>query len=356
MSLAKFAKLFFLTQTFWAISAQEVPKLLILKINNYPSQAHVSYLEDSLTDALREKLRQNYVFKEIDPEEFQEYTKANLYKKEDFYTETVSIKLGVELGQNVVISGRYYTVKEVKGNEVLHAHIKIFDMNQKKAIAYVEEKSPLTQDIFNAVDRIAEKVVKEAAQVLPDPITWKKMGYREKKEIVVFDRWELGFRTGAVFYQGGYTKYFLPQEPAFGLLLKVHFPLLLKNLFYQAELIYQQHRLKEGMGTFLEELNFSLRTTNYHFIAYIGHDFFIGKRFYMAFRAGGGFTYQSHLIMGSMTRTLQNSLPIFGGGADIGYDLTPHISLLLSPVAFLQQDGSQLNQIYLANLGINFKF
>ncbi len=343
-----------------SLLAQEkgLPKLLLLQINNIENKPQLAYLESSLTDALRQKLKENYVFQEPATEAFETYLKENYYQPADFHTETVSLKLGLELRQQVVISGKFRseTTKDKFGSEILHTSIRIFDIPQKKVIAEINETSPINNNLFNAIDRIADRVVKEAATVLPDKNTWKQKGYVEKREVVYFQRWQLGMRGGVAFYNGGYNNYYSPEQPVLSALLRAHAVFLHPSLFWQAGVDIQRHTLKDNSGTVLGDMGLNLNTTNYHLMGHIGYEIALSGPIRLEPRLGGGVTYQTNQVSGSVSQTLTNSIALTAVGVDFAYQVTKNMALVLSNNALQQWEAGQLSQIYLASLGVNFSF
>ncbi len=147
--------------------AAQLKKVLLLDFKNILKKAEFDYLESSITDATRNKLKEKFAFQETDRDKWLEAAKEAFVVEEDLYTYSAAINVGLAAKQDVVIFGGYVVENKKGGGPELRARIRILDLGKKKQIADFETKNPVDATIFDAVEKIADRIVKEAAAVLP---------------------------------------------------------------------------------------------------------------------------------------------------------------------------------------------
>ena len=76
------------------LSAESIKSVMTLDFINIDKKENFAYLEGSLTDAVREKLKQNFAFREITADLYQPVADQNYIYRKDFYTETAATNLG----------------------------------------------------------------------------------------------------------------------------------------------------------------------------------------------------------------------------------------------------------------------
>ncbi|RME89793.1 MAG: hypothetical protein D6767_07865, partial [Candidatus Hydrogenedentota bacterium] len=87
---------------------------------------------------------------------------------DDYFTQTAAMNIGLFARQDVVIFGGF-VVKESSTQEapIMEIQIAILDIGKQKVISDFTMKNPIDNTIFETVDKIAERIVKEASAVLP---------------------------------------------------------------------------------------------------------------------------------------------------------------------------------------------
>lgn len=158
--------LLYLITSLLPLSAAQLKKVLVLDFKNILKKKELDYLESSITDAVRNKLKEKFAFQETPRENWQEIAKENFILEEDLYTYSAAINVGFAARQDIVIFGGYIAEKKGGGQELI-TRVRILDLGKKKQIADFELRNPIDATIFDAVDKIAERIVKEAAAVLP---------------------------------------------------------------------------------------------------------------------------------------------------------------------------------------------
>ena len=148
------------------LQAQSLKSVMTLDFINIEKKENFAYLEATLTDAVREKLKQDFAFKDITSDIYQPVADQNYIYRKDFYTETAATNLGLLAKGDIVIAGGFRIV-ETKRNTEIRISVLLIDTAQKKNIAEFTEKAPADATIFETVEKIATRITKEAAAVLP---------------------------------------------------------------------------------------------------------------------------------------------------------------------------------------------
>lgn len=150
-----------------AAEAAQLKKVLVLDFKNILKKTDFNYLESSITDAVRGKLKEKFAFQEIERDKWLESANEIFVIEEDLYTYSAAMNVGIAAKQDVVIFGGYVVENKKGGAQELRARVRILDLGKKKQIADFEIKNPVDATIFDAVEKIADRIVKEAAAVLP---------------------------------------------------------------------------------------------------------------------------------------------------------------------------------------------
>lgn len=149
------------------LTAAPLKKVLVLDFKNVLKKSEVDYLESSITDAVKAKLKEKFAFQEMDRDRWREVAEENFIIEEDLYTYSAAMNLGIAAKQDIVIFGGYIAENKKTGGQELRTRVRILDLGKKKQIADFELKNPIDATIFDAVEKIADRIVKEAAAVLP---------------------------------------------------------------------------------------------------------------------------------------------------------------------------------------------
>ncbi len=149
------------------LQANTLKKVLVLDFKNILKKQEFNYLEGSITDAVRNSLKEKFVFQEMERVQWLEAAKDIYVVEDDFYTYSAAMNLGLATRHDVVIFGGFLVDTLKGGVQQMRTRVRILDLGKKKQIADFEMQNPIDNTIFNAVDKIAERIVKEAAAVLP---------------------------------------------------------------------------------------------------------------------------------------------------------------------------------------------
>lgn len=146
---------------------------MILDFKNLDRNPDYMYLEDSITEAVRNYLREKYEFKELPRAEWQKLAEKDLHLwPEDNYTRSFGLHLGALARQDVVVGGYYQAIVEKKGNavssQVVRAHVFVIDVGQRKVVTEFDVKMPVDASLFAAVEELAARVARESKSVLPN--------------------------------------------------------------------------------------------------------------------------------------------------------------------------------------------
>ncbi|MDH5721209.1 MAG: hypothetical protein OEZ13_11450 [Spirochaetia bacterium] len=164
--------------------AASLKKVLILDFINIDKNSNYQYLEASITDAVREDLKKLFAFRETKKRQIDEVSKTNFLFREDYYTKSTAMNLGLLAKQDVVISGGFKIInaseaksdelRKEKDTQIIAAQVRIFDIAKKKTIAEFIEEGPVDSRIFASVEKIANRISQEAKAILPNKEDWQK--------------------------------------------------------------------------------------------------------------------------------------------------------------------------------------
>ncbi|AFM13022.1 hypothetical protein [Turneriella parva] len=148
---------------------------MLLDFKNVLKKTDYDYLEASLTDAVRNRLKEKFVYREIEKSEWQAVAKQNFVMEEDLYTFTAAMNLGINAQPDVAIFGGFFIEsKRGSSQQEIRTRVRILDLNERKEIADFEMKSVVDASIFETVEKIADRIANEAAAVLPGKEAWAK--------------------------------------------------------------------------------------------------------------------------------------------------------------------------------------
>lgn len=144
--------------------------VLILDIQNLDQNPSYTYLEATITEAIRAKLKDNFTFNETPQKEWRGAAKENYYIDErEFYTKNFGMQIGLLTRQDVVFGGHFQAVAQKgKKGEVLELRLFVLDIGSKKVLAQISETWAIDATMFEAVDRLAVRVANDAKSVLPN--------------------------------------------------------------------------------------------------------------------------------------------------------------------------------------------
>lgn len=147
--------------------AEPLKKVLILDVINLDKEANFDYLVGSITEALKENLKQNFVYLETAKEEWQRAALAHdLVFTEESHTRTYSLDLGIAMKQDIAISGGF-KVRTKKGTQVLEVIIFLLDVKKRELIDTVTMQTPTSGEMFTKINKLADQLSLAAAKVLP---------------------------------------------------------------------------------------------------------------------------------------------------------------------------------------------
>lgn len=156
-----------------SLSAQSLPRVLILDFKNKSGNASLAYLEASITDAVSAEMKKRFAFSEIPAEQWKAVAAKNFFFETDQSTDSAAMNLGLLTGQDVVVSGNIVSGKNA--NNVV-VSIGIFDIGQKKKIEELNLPLALSANMFGDIEKIAVRASDTAAQVLPNKEDWNRSG------------------------------------------------------------------------------------------------------------------------------------------------------------------------------------
>jgi hypothetical protein len=158
-----------------SLFARSEKRVMLLDFKNVLKKSDYDYLEASLTDAVRNRLKEKFVYREVEKSEWQSVAKQNYVIEEDLYTFTAAMNLGINAQPDVAIFGGFFIEsKRGSSQQEIRTRVRILDLNERKEIADFEMKSVVDASIFETVEKIADRIAKEAAAVLPGKEAWAK--------------------------------------------------------------------------------------------------------------------------------------------------------------------------------------
>jgi len=152
---------------FTSLFAETIKKVLIIDVINIDKEPNFDYLVGSITDALKDNLKQNLVFTETPKDEWQKAAVANdLVFTDESHTRTYSLDLGRAMRQDITISGGF-KVRTRRGIQLLEVVIFLLDVKSRKVIDTVTMETPTSGEMFTKINKLADQLTIAAAKVLP---------------------------------------------------------------------------------------------------------------------------------------------------------------------------------------------
>lgn len=338
-------------------------KVLVLDFINIEKKADYDYLEASITDAVKEMLKKQFAFRETSRSKWEEIADMNFIYKDDYYTKTAAMNLGLLAKQDIVISGGYRILTETqttgKGKRrkketvaTIVTNVRILDISKKKTIAEFVEKGPADNRIWDSVAKIAERITEEAKAVLPSKEEWQRTGAEDDVELIIVENLAFGIRAGGAMYSSGFADRIEVKQPIAALLFRGNLPIIWEKVFFELDAAYHRSQPIEGENPDIEQLN--IETENYLLGGYFGVDF---KVFGIGLhpKIGGGYVIQQTEVTGYRNEQLDNSFPYAGGGLDISYDVNNYLSVVLGIMNYTEFEEGEITLLNAAVLGVNFR-
>jgi len=334
-------------------------KVIILPIVNIDKDANFAYLEGSITDSLKERLREKFAFDELPEEKWALVAEQNYILKDDFHTRTAAMNLGILANQDIVINGGFKPVnKKLAGGKIkssIHATAHLLDVKKKKTIATIELDLPADSELFTAVGQVADRMEAETRKVIPSKEDAARSGL-QAESAPFFSDFSLGLRGGGGVYVSGYAKYFSAQLPALGAVLHAAMPRF-GGLTTELGFTFMGHRLKEGNDAAIQQLGASGTTSNYMASWSLGYRMGLSARWYLEPQVGGGYVMQTTTVTGSgINSTLNNGFPFARGGLVTGFRVNQLIDVSLSAESLAYIEEGTMTYVPLALAGVHYKF
>lgn len=156
--------------------AEKLRKVIILDFKNLDKNPDYGYLEDSITEAIRNDLKAKFDFKELPQKDWRSLAEKNYYLwPEENHSRGFALNLGLLARQDIAIGGYYQAIIEKKARRgakahdfVIRAHVFVLDIGKKKVVSEFDMIMPADASLFGAVEELAARVVKESKSVLPN--------------------------------------------------------------------------------------------------------------------------------------------------------------------------------------------
>jgi hypothetical protein len=332
--------------------------VLLVDIINKEKNANVAYLESSITDAIREKLKETFVFSETKKEIWAPVAKENYLYKDEWDQKSVSMNLGLLTKQDVLISGSYRIESSGKKGvpDQIITHIRIFNISKKRIIADFIIKGFADKRIWDSVKEIAERIVKETARILPSKADWKKKGIvLEEDREPWLSNVSIGIGAGAGIYVEGWADYWDAEQPGVNFNLKTFVSRISKNLLLQFDFFFIRHELSTDKPTALSTMDLSSVTSNYFLNAFIGYRFCLSDTIFIEPKIGAGYLFQSSKVIGEYQQTANNSLPTGAFAIDLVYMLNRSIDLNLSSRIHVEMEDEIITYLPAVLVGVELK-
>lgn len=154
------------------LHAEKLRKVMILDFKNLDKNPDYGYLEDSITEAIRNDLKAKFDFKELPQKDWRSLAEKNYFLwPEENHSRGFALNLGLLARQDIAIGGFYQAIIENKsrrGGYVIRAHVFVLDIGKKKVVSEFDMTMPADASLFGAVEELAARVVKESKSVLPN--------------------------------------------------------------------------------------------------------------------------------------------------------------------------------------------
>lgn len=335
-------------------------KVTILPIINIDKDANFAYLEATITDSLKERLREKFAFDELPERKWSMVAADNFILRDDFYTRSAAMNLGILTQQDIVIGGGFRPVNkkqgEAKNKTFIHTTVFLLDAKNKKTITLFEIDIPADSELFTAVGKVADKMESEARKIIPTKEEVTRKGVSVSSAPFFADG-SLGLAIGGGIYAAGYAQYFTPQLPVLSALGRVHTPKLSENLVLFLGFTFINHTLKEGNASAIQTLGASVVTSNYLFSAGLGYQIKISLPFYLEPFVGFGYVLQSSVVTGSgLQSNVSNGFLLARAGVSGIYRVNSFIDAALAAESFAYIENGVTTFVPILSLGVHYKF
>ena len=121
------------------LQAATLRKVMILDFKNLDKNPDYGYLEDSITEAIRNDLKAKFDFKELPQKDWRNLAEKNYFLwPEENHSRGFALNLGLLARQDIAIGGYYQAIIEKKsrrGAYVIRAHVFVLDIGKKKVVS-----------------------------------------------------------------------------------------------------------------------------------------------------------------------------------------------------------------------------
>lgn len=162
-------------------------RMLILDFRNQDEDPALEYLELSLTETIRKNLNAQYEILEPDPADVRRRIEDGYFLfKGDLHNRNVALHLGLSTGQDVVLSGGFRRINRGSGTTMVLVDVILIDVEHKRQVKHFSGTLLVDANLFNSMERLAQRVVSEARSILPNkgaydfdvhaPVTQRQFG------------------------------------------------------------------------------------------------------------------------------------------------------------------------------------
>jgi len=347
------------------IFAASLKNVLVLNFTNIENNKNYSYLKTSIPEAVIKMLKDRFVFKQTATKKWQKIAIDNFLYADEYYTKSVAMNLGLLAKQDLVVSGSFKVRTKKKSidkenengsSQEIFVQVGIFDITSKKMISHFTIRAPADSRIFNSIERVAEKITKEAKSILPSKEEWDKKGFNADNNEPWFTDYSIGIRLGGGLYAGGWATDLQLKQPTLSLSFSFRVPVIWEYLMSQFELLYNQHTLKDDSSSVLNIKKLSLSATNYMitYTSMIETELIYNFTIYPKFSLG--VLMQQSVITGELNSTTTNAFFVLGAGLDTYYSINYQLKAVLSTQVIMHVEDSVYTFFNNVNLGVNYLF
>lgn len=304
----------------------KLKKVAILDFINIEQNASFQYLEISITEAVRNKLAEIYLFVPLSQKKINEIAETNYIFRNDFYTKSVAMHMGIISMQDVVIVGEFRVLNEKSNDITIITDVRIISVSKKKVISEFSVKGPADDRLWDTIDIIATRISKELVNVLPNKDTANQKNYKlDNEERVYLDNFLLGLSCGGFYYLGGYGSHFKPGSPIVGLSVQWNVPIIWSRLGVIGEVGFFRHTLRRGDDSIVQKSDLEGKTDNYQLGISTFVCFMMMNKIKLNTKIGGGWIAQSTTVTGKVSSTFANGFPYLLAGIDCEYQINKNV-------------------------------